>query len=84
MILCKNFNIQPSELERMPFWEYELSIKECEKMVEEEKKRQEEDNDKYGQYRDKFNPRSYQNQAQRMMNNQKLPSMPSMPKMPKL
>jgi hypothetical protein len=80
--ICKNFYIQPSELERMPYWEYEMTVKECEKIAEEEKKRQEEENKQYG---GSFNPKSYQHQASRMMNNYpKMPSMPSMPKMPRI
>ena len=81
-VLCKHFNIQPSELERMPFWEYEMSIKECEKIAEEEKKQQEDESGKYNMHN--YNPSNYQKQANRMMSNQKMPSMPKMPSVPRI
>ena len=66
---------------RMPYWEYEMTIKECEALAEEEKKQQEEQEGKY-------KPPSmgqYQKQSQNMMRGAGgMPSMPSMPKMPKL
>jgi hypothetical protein len=80
VVICKNFNIQPSELERMPFWEYELTFKECEKLAEEEKRRNEEANNDQ-------DSRGYQRQARDMMgkygkNVPKPAAMPSMPIMP--
>ena len=45
--LSKNFHIQPSEIDKMPMWEYELFIKELNKQVEEENKQQEKEMDKY-------------------------------------
>lgn len=79
VVICKNFNIQPSEIERMAYWEYEMSVKECEKIVEEEKKQQE-DSEKSHNY----NPRSYQNRADHMMKGYRTPAMPKMPQMPKI
>ena len=35
--LAKNFHIQPSEIENMPMWEYELFIGEMNDQVQEEK-----------------------------------------------
>lgn len=76
--ICKNFYIQPSELERMPYWEYEMTLKECERIADEEKKRQEEENKAYG---NSSSPRNYQNQVNRMMSHSNIPKMPSMPRM---
>lgn len=45
--LAKNFHIQPSELDRMAYWEYELFIKALNQQVEEENKRQEDEMKKY-------------------------------------
>lgn len=66
----------------MPYWEFELTLKECEKIAEEEKKRQEDENDQY-------TPPSmnqYQRQTDRMMRSyqSRLPSTPSLPKLPKV
>jgi hypothetical protein len=65
----------------MPYWEFELTLKECEKIAEEDKKRQEDEN---GQYSPP-NMNQYQRQTNQMMRTyqSKLPSIPSAPKMPK-
>lgn len=39
--LLKNFHLPPSELDKMPMWEYELMMKELNGMIEEENKMQE-------------------------------------------
>lgn len=60
--ITKNFHIQPSEIERMPYWEYEQTLKIINKMVEEENKQQEEQNKD-------FNPNSYKSSYRSMMSN---------------
>jgi hypothetical protein len=45
--LAKNFHIQPSEIDHMPMWEYELFITELNKQVKDENKQQQEEMDKY-------------------------------------
>lgn len=60
---------QPSEIERMPYWEYELYVKSIQHIVEEENKRQEE-----AEKGQSSSSNNYMRQAQR--------SMPKMPKMP--
>ena len=79
VIICKNFNIQPSELMRMPYWEFEMTVKECEEIAEEEKKQQEEQE---GKYRPP-SMNSYQRQQNQMMRGyqSRMPSMPAMPRM---
>ena len=76
-VICKHFYMQPSEIDRMPYWEYEMTHKECEKMAEEEKKQQEEQSAGYQQP-------DYQRNANAMMKNLPKPAMPSMPRMPKI
>lgn len=46
--LSKAFHIQPSEIDRMPYWEFELYIKELERLTKEEKDQQEEEMKKSG------------------------------------
>lgn len=78
LFICRDYHIQPSEIRRKPYYEYEMmldEIKEVQKEQEEnEKKRQKEQDE----MRSKYNPSS-------MMRNMKS-SMPSMPKiqMPKI
>ena len=76
--LCKAFRIQPSEIDRMPFWEFELFTKELERLVKEENDQQKSEFDKSGA-RDAMKM-TQPGAMQRMMSN----SMPKMPdfKMP--
>lgn len=83
--------MQPSEIDRMGFWEWEITIEKCQEIIEEEKKQQEEQEKGY-----KGN--NYHRQAQRMMNGYgagyngmpripntpTMPSIGSMPKIPKI
>lgn len=39
--LSKAFSIQPSEIDGMPFWEFELYMKELERLIKEENKQNE-------------------------------------------
>lgn len=67
--LAKNFHIQPSEIDNMPMWEYELFIKYINESVKEENEEQQKEMDKY-------NINDYKNP--------KLPTAPKMPKIPKM
>ena len=85
-ILVKEFHIQPSEIDNMPVWEYELFIKEINNLVKDENKRNQQEMDKAG-YKDAqkmTNPNYASRMANKQMsnmNNFKMPSMPSMPKL---
>lgn len=81
--LAKEFHIQPSEIDNMTAWEYELFMKELNNIVKEENKRNEQEMDKSG-YNDikKYSDPGYMNKMQRSYtNNMKMPKMPSVPKM---
>lgn len=74
--LAKNFHIQPSELDRMPFWEYELFLRSLNKQVDEENKRQEDEMKKYHlqEHMDAVRPGN----MRKMMDTSKFsPSMPN-------
>ena len=73
--LAKNFHIQPSEIDRMFMWEYEMFIEELNDQVKEENKRQQDEMDKY-----------HINDIQKMTNPKNMNSMmnPKMPKMPNI
>ena len=45
--LAKNFHIQPSEIDKMCMWEYELFMKELNNVVKKENKEQKAEMDKY-------------------------------------
>lgn len=45
--LAKNFHIQPSEIDKMVYWEYELFLRSMNDQVKEENERQKAEMDKY-------------------------------------
>lgn len=86
-ILAKEFHIQPSEIDKMPAWEYELFMKEINNSVKEENERNKQEMDKAG-YKDMqkmANPKSIERSQQSMMK-QNTPKMPNMSnfKIPKM
>lgn len=74
-ILAKEFHIQPSEMENMPAWEYEIFMKELNEAVKE-------DNERNKQEQDQYNI----NDIKKMSNPNNMRRMQSsfMPKMPSL
>lgn len=76
--MAKEFHIQPSELEQMPAWEYELFMKEINAAVKEENDRNKQEMDKAGI--DKAQKMSNPNNIAKMQKaaTPKMPSMPSM------
>ena len=74
-ILAKEFHIQPSEIDAMPAWEYELFTREINQAVKEENERNKAEMDKAGY--DKAQKMSDPKYAQRMAQNQ-MPKMPNM------
>jgi hypothetical protein len=73
--LAKNFHIQPSEIDKMAMWEYEMFMKTLNEVVKEENKKQKDEMDKYdiNSYKKMANPSN----MNKMMN----PTMPKMPSM---
>lgn len=76
--LAKNFHIQPSELEQMPMWEYELFIKAINDQIKDENDNQQKEMDKYnlGDYKKMANTSNFRN-----ISNSKMPQMPKLPKL---
>jgi hypothetical protein len=76
--LAKNFHIQPSEIDKMPMWEYELFIEELNKQVKEENNQQQAEMDKYhiNDYMKAANPKN----MQKAMTAPKTPKMPDFSK----
>ena len=76
MSLAKHYNVQPSEIDRMSYWEFEDFLSDVNEDIKEENKRNEDENGKYKN----MNPNSMMRQAQKGM--PKMPSIPTTPKMP--
>jgi hypothetical protein len=86
--LAKEFHIQPSEIEMMPAWEYELFMKELNNAVKEDNKRNEQEMNNSG-YKDVQKMANIKN-IERMQRNMgkpmsmnKLPNGMSIPRLPK-
>ena len=77
-ILAKNFHIQPSEIDKMQMWEYEMFIVQLNEIVEDENDQQKAQMDKYG-VNNAMNMAKPGN-IQKMQQNS-MPKMPSMPNM---
>lgn len=80
-ILAKEFRIQPSEIDKMPAWEYELFMQEINALVKEENERNQKEMDKSGY--NKMNDPNYMkkmanNQMPKMDNSFKIPSIPKL------
>lgn len=75
--LAKQFHIQPSELDKMYFWEYELFIMQINDLVKSENDQQKAEMDKYhvGEYMNMANPRNMQKMMNKGMNMPKMPNM---------
>lgn len=73
--ICRNFHIQPSEIERLPYWEYEMMMKEMNETADKENKGQEEG---------KYDPKHYMDHAMSSSNKMMSSHMPKMPSMPKI
>lgn len=78
--LSKNFHIQPSEIDRMPMWEYEMYLNHLNDLVKEENDSQEKEMKKYkvDEHMRMADPKNLQK-----MSNPKLPDISRM-KTPKL
>ena len=79
--LAKEFHIQPSEVDKLPAWEYELFMKALNELVKEENERNEKEMNNSGvnQAKKMSDPNNIRRMQQSSMRN-----MPSMPKMPSM
>lgn len=75
-IIAKQFHIPPFEIDRMPYWEYELWMRELNDQVKEENDAQQEQLDKYH-----INDTMSSISSGKFMSGL-TPKMPAMPKMP--
>jgi hypothetical protein len=71
--ICKEWHVQPSEIDKLVFYEYEWILDEINKVQKEQQKHQEEEEKKYANMK---NPSS-------MFKSPKMPTMPSF-SMPRL
>lgn len=82
-ILAKEFHIQPSEIDKMPAWEYELFMREINNAVKEDNERNKQEIDKAGikdaqKMSDPKYMQKMQKQSMPKMGNFKIPAIPKM------
>ena len=83
--LAKEFHIQPSEIDKMPAWEFELFMQELNRMVKEENEKNKQEMDKAGLDKaQRMSDPKYMANQQRAMQRQTMSSIPKLPSMPKL
>jgi hypothetical protein len=56
LYICKEYHIQPSELDRMVYYEYEWILEEINILQKEQEKQQESQNKEYDSMRSSMNP----------------------------
>jgi hypothetical protein len=66
LVWSKEFNIQPSEIDRMPYWEYEMLREDIADYMKEKQKQNDQQEKEHSNYHS-------------MMKNPKLPNAPKMP-----
>lgn len=81
--LCKSFNIQPSEIDRMCFYEYEYYMDEVREIIKKEEEHNKEQEKKHGNLTTNRMYRDAQSQMAKMSKSSGA-QMPKMPKAPKL
>ena len=80
--LAKNFHIQPSEVDKMPMWEYEMFIMQINDMVKEENDKQEAESKKYNikDITKMSDPKTYQNSLSNTLSSYSNPGNIKLPK----
>ena len=75
LYICKDYHIQPSEIDKMPYYQYELYLEEINAI----QKQQEKENEKYekeqAQISKSMNPNSMMNSIGRNTPNMNIPKM---------
>lgn len=82
LFICKEWHIQPSEIDRLNYYEYELICEEINIVQKEQEKHQKDQEKQYSGMQKSMNPTSMMNAMKNNMPGMKMPSLPkiSMPK----
>lgn len=82
LFICKEYHIQPSEIDRMQFWEYEWYTDEIKEITKEQEKQQKQQEKEQNAMMGSMNPSSMMRNVQSSMPNIAAPKMPTV-NMPK-
>ena len=83
LFICKEYHIQPSEIDRMQFWEYEWYTDEIKEITKEQEKQQKQQEKEQNAMMGSMNPSSMMRNVQSSMPNIAAPKMPTV-NMPKI
>ena len=80
LLICKDYHIQPSEIDRMRYFEFEYLLDNIKEITDKESERNEEQEKKYAEMQHNMNPSNY---MKSMNSSMRMPTMPkvSIPKM---
>lgn len=82
LFICKEWHIQPSEIDRLNYYEYELICEEINIVQKEHEKQQKEQEKQYAGMQKNMSPAAMMNQFKNNMPGMKMPAMPKI-QMPK-
>jgi len=68
LYICKDYHIQPSEIDRMPYYQYELLLEEIKAIQKQQEKENEKQQKEQQQMSKNMNPNSMMNSMSRNMN----------------
>ena len=83
LYLCRDYHIQPSEIDRMPFFEYEYMLEDVKQIQKEQEKEQERQQKEQDNMRHSMNPNTMMRGMQQSMPNMSSVKLPQM-QIPKL
>ena len=83
LFICRDYHIQPSEIEKMPYYEFEYMLEDITQITKEQQKQQEEQEKQYAEQQHMYNPKTMMNSMQNSMPKMSMPAMPKI-NMPKL
>lgn len=79
LYLCRDYHIQPSEIDRMFFYEYEYMLEDVKQIQKEQEKEQERQQKEHDSMRSSMNPNTMMRSMQQGMSNMSMPKV-SIPK----
>lgn len=79
LYICKEYHIQPSEIDRMMFFDYEVLLQNINEIQTEQEKENEKQQEQYNNMQSSLNPSSMMRNMQASMPKMQMPSI-NMPK----
>lgn len=75
LYICKDYHIQPSEIDRMPYYEYELILEEIKAIQKQQEKENESQEKQQSQMMKNMNPNSMMNSMKGSIPNMSMPKV---------